>query len=78
MLGALQAALLYDPAFAVIARRVGAANARRSITALTLWGGFASTVFVPLDQLLIDQFGWRGALMVLGYVAYLATLVMLA
>ncbi|MFC3640978.1 MFS transporter [Aquibium oceanicum] len=66
VLGALQAALLYDPAFAVIARRVGAANARRSITALTLWGGFASTVFVPLDQLLIDQFGWRGALMVLG------------
>ncbi len=66
VLGALQAALLYDPAFAVIARRVGAAHARRSITALTLWGGFASTVFVPLDQLLIDQFGWRGALMVLG------------
>ena len=37
----------------------GAGNARRGITALTLWGGFASTVFVPLIQLLIELFGWR-------------------
>jgi predicted MFS family arabinose efflux permease len=67
-IGCLQAATLYAPAFAVIARRVGAGNARRGITTLTLWGGFASTVFIPLIQLLIDFFGWRGALMVLGAV----------
>nr|WP_274709179.1 MFS transporter [Nitratireductor luteus] len=65
-IGCLQAANLYEPAFAVITRRVGAGGARRGITALTLWGGFASTVFIPLIQLLIDLFGWRGALMVLG------------
>ena len=29
-----------------------------------LWGGFASTVFIPLIQLLIEHYGWRGALVV--------------
>jgi predicted MFS family arabinose efflux permease len=66
-LGALQAAVLYEPAFAVIARRAGG-GARDAITALTLWGGFASTVFIPLVQILIDGFGWRGALVGLGVV----------
>jgi predicted MFS family arabinose efflux permease len=65
-IGALQAATLYDPVFAVIARRAGPLEARNGITALTLWGGFASTVFVPLVQLLLELYGWRGALMVLG------------
>ena len=67
-IGALQAATLYDPAFAVIARRVGAKNARAGIVALTLWGGFASTVFVPIIQLLVQFQGWRGALVVLAAV----------
>lgn len=64
-LGVIQAATLYEPAFAVVARRMGVVNARAGITALTLWGGFASTVFIPLIQLLLDEFGWRGALAVL-------------
>ncbi|WP_029349562.1 MFS transporter [Bosea sp. 117] len=64
-IGALQAATLYDPAFAVIARRAGPAHARSGITALTLWGGFASTVFIPLVQFLLDTMGWRDALLVL-------------
>jgi predicted MFS family arabinose efflux permease len=65
-IGCLQAATLYEPAFAVVARRVGAVHARKGITALTLWGGFASTVFIPLVQFLIDKVGWRDALMFLG------------
>ena len=65
-IGCLQAATLYEPAFAVVARRFGPGGARRGITALTLWGGFASTVFVPFIQILLDQFGWRGALVILG------------
>lgn len=68
LIGGLQAATLYEPAFAVITRRVGTANARRGITAVTLWGGFASTVFIPLIQLLVEAFGWRGALVCLGAV----------
>src|SRR5690606_12625744 len=70
-IGLMQAATLYEPAFAVLARRVGAARSRQAITTLTLWGGFASTVFIPLIQWLLDQWGWRGALMVLGLVKVL-------
>lgn len=67
-LGCMQAATLYEPAFAVVTRRVGPERARRGITTLTLWGGFASTVFIPVIQYLIDTQGWRGALLVMGAV----------
>lgn len=67
-IGAVQAATLYEPAFAVIARRVGPGHSRAGITALTLWGGFASTVFIPLVQWLLNHYGWRDALMVLAAV----------
>lgn len=67
-LGCMQAATLYEPAFAVIARRVGPLGARKGITALTLWGGFASTVFIPAIQFLIETQGWRGALLVMAAV----------
>ncbi|CAB3626506.1 oxalate/formate antiporter [Achromobacter spanius] len=67
-IGALQAATLYEPAFAVVARRVGPGHSRAGITALTLWGGFASTVFIPLVQWLLNHWGWREALMALAAV----------
>jgi len=63
--GLAQAMTLYEPAMAIVARRYGA-EARAGITALTLWGGFASTVFVPVVQWLLDHGGWRAALWVLG------------
>jgi predicted MFS family arabinose efflux permease len=62
--GVAQAMTLYEPAFAVVARRA-VGDARAAITALTLWGGFASTVFVPLTQALLGGLGWRGALVAL-------------
>ena len=58
--GVAMAACLYDPAFATLHRITGAAY-RRSVTALTLFGGFASTVFWPLSQYLLDTVGWRVA-----------------
>jgi Arabinose efflux permease len=64
-LGISMSAVLYEPGFAVLARRLGARLARRGITVMTLVGGFASTVFIPLTHLLIDAFGWRGALVAL-------------
>lgn len=67
-IGAMQAATLYEPAFAVIARRAGPLHARSGITALTLWAGFASTVFFPLVEFLLGHIGWRGALQVLGVI----------
>jgi predicted MFS family arabinose efflux permease len=66
--GAIQAALLYEPAFAVLARRVGSLNARAGITHITLWGGFASTVFIPITEWLILGSGWRNTLLCLGCV----------
>jgi predicted MFS family arabinose efflux permease len=65
LIGASMAGVLYEPAFAVITASFGP-DYRRGITALTLVGGFASTVFMPLTQLLIEALGWRNALLVLG------------
>jgi len=56
--GAAMALTLYDPAFAVL-HTISGARYRRAVTALTLWGGFASTVFWPLSLWLQDGFGWR-------------------
>ena len=64
-IGARLAGVLYEPAFAVITATLGA-DARRGITAMTLVGGFASTVFMPLTQYRIAAMGWRQALLVLG------------
>ena len=67
-IGALQAAILYEPAFAILARRVGPLNSRAGITSITLWGGFASTVFIPFEQFLLDGWGWRTSLWILAAV----------
>jgi predicted MFS family arabinose efflux permease len=58
--GVAMAACLYDPAFATLFR-VSGASYRRAVTALTLFGGFASTVFWPLSQYLLETRGWRVA-----------------
>jgi MFS family permease len=65
LMGPVHAALLYTPAFAVLTANLGP-HYRRAITSMTLVGGFASTVFMPLTQILIDGLGWRGALVALG------------
>jgi hypothetical protein len=51
-------ACLYDPAFATLSQHARD-RYRRSVTALTLFGGFASTVFWPLSHLLLEAWGWR-------------------
>jgi hypothetical protein len=69
LLGVAIAGSLYDPAFATLGRIFGAA-ARRPITALTLAGGFASTVSWPATHVLLEAAGWRGTYLV--YAALLA------
>jgi len=59
VLGVAMAANLYDSAFATLGRIFGL-GARRPITALTLAGGFASTVSWPVTHLLIERVGWTG------------------
>jgi MFS family permease len=63
--GAALAGLLYEPAFAVVTAAFGA-QYRRGITLITLVGGLASTIVIPLAQVAVDAFGWRGALVMLG------------
>ncbi|MEZ4668402.1 MAG: MFS transporter [Anaerolineae bacterium] len=64
-LGVCAAAVLYDPAFTVVAHWF----VRRRSTALaviTFAAGLASTIFIPLSDYLLNQFGWRGAVLRLG------------
>ena len=56
--GLAMAACLYDPAFATLAQLTGP-RYRKAVTALTLFGGFASTVFWPLSHVLLEGWGWR-------------------
>jgi MFS family permease len=51
---------LYDAAFSTLGRLYGM-EARRLITYLTLFGGFASTICWPLSAFLETELGWRGA-----------------
>ena len=69
VLGVAMAANLYDSAFATLGRIFGS-GARSPITALTLAGGFASTVSWPTTHFLLDAVGWRGTYLV--YAALLA------
>jgi MFS family permease len=69
VLGIAMAANLYDSAFATLGRVFGA-GARSPITALTLAGGFASTVSWPATHFLLEAIGWRGTYLV--YAALLA------
>lgn len=65
LLGVGMAGMLYDAAFAVVTAAFGS-QYRRGITLITLVGGLASTVFIPLAQLAVDRLGWQGALVALG------------
>jgi len=62
-IGVAMSATLYQSSFAVLTQICGS-DYRRAITSLTLFGGFASTVFWPLTQALSDQFGWRQTWMI--------------
>ena len=58
ILGIAMRLVLYEAAFATLARAAGH-EARRAISILTLYGGFASTLFWPIGWALIDAYGWR-------------------
>ncbi|MEO1266383.1 MAG: MFS transporter, partial [Pseudomonadota bacterium] len=49
----------YDAAFAALVQ-IDARNGRRLIAYLTLFGGFASSVFWPIGHVLAESYGWRG------------------
>jgi predicted MFS family arabinose efflux permease len=61
--GLAMAATLYEASFAALNQLAGSLY-RRTVTALTLFGGFASSVFWPLTHYLSDAIGWRQTLFV--------------
>jgi MFS family permease len=67
VMGAAMAMTLYEPACNVLTRRY-ADRYRDGITALTLVGGFASTLSFPAFAALMSGLDWRGALQVVGAV----------
>lgn len=65
-LGICMAAALYEPAFAIVTRAHESAKTRlRALVIITLYGGLASTVFLPLSDRLVTSMGWRGAVAIL-------------
>src|SRR5207253_9025552 len=52
---------LYDAAFATLSHHFGASY-RTALTTLTLFGGFASTIFWPLSHQGLIHIGWRDTL----------------
>jgi MFS family permease len=69
LMGLVLAATLYEPAFTVVATWFHRLRGR-ALLLLTFCAGFASTIFLPVATALIEQFGWRQALVVLA--AFLA------
>ncbi|MGJ7536373.1 MULTISPECIES: MFS transporter [unclassified Variovorax] len=60
LMGLAMGSGLYEAAFATVVRLHGQ-DARRAITGITLFAGFASTVGWPLSAYLESTVGWRGA-----------------
>jgi MFS family permease len=66
-LGACMAATLYEPAFAIVGQSIRDPRARlRALSAVTVFGGLASTALLPATALLIDRWHWRASVAVLG------------
>jgi MFS family permease len=58
LIGLAMALTLYEAAFATINRKLDTGS-RQAISTLTLFGGFASTLFWPLTAKLHTALGWR-------------------
>ena len=73
-LGLCMAATLYEPAFAIVGRaHTHPAERLRALAAVTVFGGLASTVFLPVTALLVRGLGWRVAVATLACVLAVST-----
>jgi MFS family permease len=73
LLGVCGAAVFYEPAFAVIAtwfiHKRGTA-----MSIVTFTAGFASTIFIPTADFLLNQVGWRQSVLILAVVLGVVTI----
>jgi MFS family permease len=73
-IGLASAATLYEPAFTTLAQWFRQGRSRAMLI-VTILGGFASTVFLPLTGWLVDRYDWRSALVVLAIILAAGTVV---
>jgi MFS family permease len=71
-IGFAMACVLYEAAFTVVTK-LFRERRRQALTAVTLFGGWASFVFSPLSNWLIGAQGWRQALITLALVLGVGT-----
>ncbi|MCA3186610.1 MULTISPECIES: MFS transporter [unclassified Cupriavidus] len=62
-LGLAMASTLYEPAFVVLRQAFGDGY-QKPIVQVTLFAGFASTIFIPIGQWLVLHLGWRETLVI--------------
>jgi MFS family permease len=67
-LGVASAGVLYEAAFAVVVTWFRDAGRGTAMLAITIAGGFASTIFMPLTAVLVEAYGWRQVLVVLAVI----------
>ncbi len=61
LIGPAGALTFYEPAYVAVEQWFGAVRRARSLAILTVVGGLAGPVFLPLSSALVDGLGWRGA-----------------
>lgn len=77
VLGAAMATLLYEPAFGLVIRAFPHDQDRlHALAAVTVFGGLASTVCLPLLSLAVSRWGWRLAEVLAAVVIAMAAVAM--
>ena len=71
--GAAGAAVLYQPAFAVVTRWYGERRLK-ALTLVTLVGGLASTLYAPLTAFILEALDWRATFLLLAGVLAVVTI----
>ena len=74
--GPAMAATFYEPVYVLMNRWFEPDDRPRAYGVLTLLSGFSITIYTPLTRWLVDQYGWREGVVVLGLIlAVVGTLV---
>lgn len=68
LIGPAGAMTFYEPAFIAVEQWFGSEHRARSLAALTVIGGLAGPIFLPLSSALVENLGWRPASRVLALI----------
>ena len=68
LIGPAGSMTFYEPAFVAVEQWFGSDRRARSLAILTVIGGLAGPIFLPLTSALVDALGWRPAARVLAVV----------